>query len=102
MDGRSERGRVADEDRIDPGTAKRGLGWSSGKGTYETRPRLWGAGAHGESGGAPGMLDTRRTWSDSDRYDAQARRLAVLFQENFEQFKDQAPPEVHATGPRAR
>lgn len=46
------------------------------------------------------LLDTRRTWSDTDRYDAQARRLAILFQENFEQFKDQASPEVQAAGPR--
>ena len=55
-----------------------------------------------ESPGVPSeMLDTRRTWSDSGQYDAQARRLAVLFQENFEQFKDQSPPEVRAAGPRA-
>ncbi|MEN6438462.1 MAG: phosphoenolpyruvate carboxykinase (ATP) [Syntrophobacter sp.] len=49
----------------------------------------------------PDMLDTRRTWSDPGRYDAQARHLAVLFRENFEQFKDQAPSEVQAAGPRA-
>jgi len=46
------------------------------------------------------LLDTRRTWSDTDGYDAQARRLAILFHENFEQFKDQASPEVQAAGPR--
>ncbi|HOV86441.1 MAG TPA: phosphoenolpyruvate carboxykinase (ATP) [Syntrophobacteraceae bacterium] len=55
-----------------------------------------------ESPGVPSeLLDTRRTWSDPERYDAQARRLAVMFRENFEQFKDQASPEVRAAGPRA-
>jgi phosphoenolpyruvate carboxykinase (ATP) len=47
------------------------------------------------------LLDPHCIWSDPDRYDTQARRLAVLFQENFEQFKDQAPLEAQAAGPRA-
>lgn len=47
-----------------------------------------------------GLLDPRRTWQDPAAYDAQARRLAGLFQENFEQFREQCPPEVHEAGPR--
>jgi len=46
------------------------------------------------------ILDPRRTWSAPSDYDAQARKLAVLFQENFEQFKDQSPKGVQAVGPR--
>jgi phosphoenolpyruvate carboxykinase (ATP) len=54
-----------------------------------------------ESPGVPSeILDSRKTWSNPSDYDVQARRLAVLFQENFEQFKDQCPSHVHAAGPR--
>jgi len=46
------------------------------------------------------LLDPRRTWSDPAAYDAQARKLAAMFQENFEQFRAQVPPSVAEAGPR--
>ena len=52
---------------------------------------------------APGVdervLHPRQTWGDPDAYDRQARKLAGMFQKNFEQFRDTAPPEVAAAGP---
>ena len=52
---------------------------------------------------APGVpkeiLDPRNTWSDPTAYEAQARKLTVLFHENFEQFKDGTPDRVSAAGP---
>ncbi|HXS23841.1 MAG TPA: phosphoenolpyruvate carboxykinase [Gemmatimonadales bacterium] len=46
------------------------------------------------------LLDPRRTWSDPAAYDAQARKLATMFRENFEQFRAQVPASVAAAGPR--
>jgi len=46
------------------------------------------------------ILDPRGTWSRASDYDAQARKLAVLFQENFAQFKDQSSKSVQEAGPR--
>ena len=52
---------------------------------------------------APGVpkeiLDPRSTWPDPKAYEAQAKKLAVLFHENFEQFKDGTPDRVLAAGP---
>jgi phosphoenolpyruvate carboxykinase (ATP) len=45
------------------------------------------------------VLNPRNTWPDPAAYDAQARKLADLFNENFEQFKDNAPDNVIAAGP---
>jgi phosphoenolpyruvate carboxykinase (ATP) len=39
-------------------------------------------------------------WADKDAYDAQAKKLAGMFRENFEKFKDKASAEVCAAGPR--
>jgi phosphoenolpyruvate carboxykinase (ATP) len=51
----------------------------------------------------PGVLDEvlqpRQTWTDKDAYDAQARKLAGLFVENFEEYADRASPEVRAASP---
>ncbi len=53
-----------------------------------------------EAPGVPSnVLDPRRTWSDPNAYDEQAKKLARMFQENFEQFKQGTPPEVIAAGP---
>ncbi len=40
------------------------------------------------------ILDPRRAWSDPAAYDAQARRLATLFAENFAQYEAAATPDV--------
>lgn len=45
------------------------------------------------------VLDPRNTWSDKDRYDAAAKRLAALFVKNFEKFGNVAKEIVEA-GPR--
>ncbi len=47
------------------------------------------------------VLDPRRTWSDPAAYDAQARKLAGMFKENFAQYRDQVSPAVAAGGPLA-
>ena len=43
-----------------------------------------------------GVLDPRRAWSDPAAYDAQAKKLAALFQNNFKQFEAQASDGVRA------
>jgi phosphoenolpyruvate carboxykinase (ATP) len=53
---------------------------------------------------APGVpldiLNPRKAWSNTSDYDANAKKLAVLFHENFDQFKDESPDEVIAAGPK--
>jgi len=46
------------------------------------------------------VLDPRGTWSDPAAYDAQARRMAAMFRENFAQYADQVDAAVRAAGPR--
>jgi phosphoenolpyruvate carboxykinase (ATP) len=46
------------------------------------------------------ILDPRGTWASASDYDAQAKKLAVLFKENFVQFKDQSSQGVQEAGPR--
>jgi phosphoenolpyruvate carboxykinase (ATP) len=56
--------------------------------------------------GCPGVpteiLDPRATWRDPREYDAQARKLSGMFDENFSQFRDAVSPEVRASGVRIR
>lgn len=47
------------------------------------------------------ILNPRNTWPDREAYDAQARKLAGLFVENFEQFKSEVPAHVIEAGPRS-
>jgi phosphoenolpyruvate carboxykinase (ATP) len=47
------------------------------------------------------VLDPRNTWGDKNAYDAQAKKLARMFEKNFEQFTELVPAEVRAAGPRA-
>jgi phosphoenolpyruvate carboxykinase (ATP) len=46
------------------------------------------------------ILQPRNTWEDKEAYDAQARKLAGMFADNFVQFVDSASDEVKAAGPR--
>ncbi len=55
-----------------------------------------------ECPGVPaGVFNPRNTWSDPSAYDQMARELGALFVKNFEQYADQAAPEVRAAAPRA-
>jgi phosphoenolpyruvate carboxykinase (ATP) len=45
------------------------------------------------------ILDPRNTWSDPQAYEAQAKKLILLFHENFEQFKEGTPERVLDAGP---
>lgn len=46
------------------------------------------------------ILEPRQTWPDGAAYDAQANKLAGLFHQNFEQFREQVSEEVLAAGPK--
>jgi phosphoenolpyruvate carboxykinase (ATP) len=45
------------------------------------------------------ILAPRKTWSDTAAYDAQARKLAAMFRENFEQYRSGVPSSVAEAGP---
>jgi phosphoenolpyruvate carboxykinase (ATP) len=45
------------------------------------------------------VLRPRDTWSDPSAYDAQARKLAAMFKENFEKYSADVPEEVRTSGP---
>ncbi|MHB1222718.1 MAG: phosphoenolpyruvate carboxykinase (ATP) [Gemmatimonadaceae bacterium] len=46
------------------------------------------------------VLRARDTWSDPAAYDAQARKLAGMFRQNFEKFSGHVTSEIEAAGPR--
>jgi len=48
----------------------------------------------------PEVLRPRDTWQDGDAYDAQARKLAGMFRENFKKFESFVGPEVTSAGPQ--
>jgi phosphoenolpyruvate carboxykinase (ATP) len=65
-----------------------------------TRHPVFGIQVPREVPGVPAeVLDQRRTWKDPARYDAQAAKLAKLFQDNFKQFADQVSEAVRKAGP---
>ncbi|MFK7984914.1 MAG: phosphoenolpyruvate carboxykinase (ATP) [Sandaracinaceae bacterium] len=54
-----------------------------------------------EVAGVPSeVLQPRATWADKDAFDATARKLASLFQENFKQYDDKASDAIRGAGPR--
>jgi phosphoenolpyruvate carboxykinase (ATP) len=54
-----------------------------------------------EIAGVPkSVLQPRETWSDQGAYDAQAKKLAGMFQENFKKFESFVSDAVRAAGPR--
>jgi len=46
------------------------------------------------------VLTPRATWADPSAYDAQARKLATMFRENFEQYRSAVAEDVAKAGPR--
>ncbi len=46
------------------------------------------------------VLNPRNTWSDQNAYDAQARKLATMFSDNFTMFDSLVSPEIKQAGPR--
>lgn len=58
---------------------------------FEVPKEVFGVPAH--------ILNPRATWQDSKAYDAQAKRLAILFQENFKPYSSMLPKEVRESGP---
>ena len=46
------------------------------------------------------ILIPKNTWADGDAYDQQARKLAGLFKDNFEQFKEGSSQAIIGAGPR--
>jgi phosphoenolpyruvate carboxykinase (ATP) len=45
------------------------------------------------------VLDPRNTWSDKEKYDISAKKLAALFVKNFEKFGE-TPKEILSAGPK--
>ena len=48
------------------------------------------------------MLDARGLWADKDAYDAQANKLAKLFEDNFAKKYPNMPAHIAAAGPKAK
>jgi phosphoenolpyruvate carboxykinase (ATP) len=46
------------------------------------------------------VLTPRATWADGDAYDAQARKLAAMFVENFQKYAGRVSEAVASAGPR--
>ncbi len=67
--------------------------------TFKTHP-IFNVAVPTNCPGVPeGILDARTTWSVPEAYDAQARRLAAMFKENFKKYSD-VPDVVREAGPQ--
>ncbi len=51
-------------------------------------------------GVSPELLDPRASWTDADAYEAQARKLARMLQENFQEKHGHASEDIRQAGPR--
>ena len=47
------------------------------------------------------ILNPRDTWNDKDAYDAQAKKLAKMFKDNFEKKYPHMPDNIKSAGPKA-
>lgn len=67
----------------------------------ETRAHpVFGVHVPGSCPGVPTeVLDPRGTWSDPEAYDSQARKLAGMFDENFDRFADDVSEDVRSASP---
>jgi phosphoenolpyruvate carboxykinase (ATP) len=67
-----------------------------------TRPDpVFGLGGIERCPGVPdGVLVPREAWADKSAYEATARKLAGLFNENFRHYAGKVMPEVAAAGPK--
>jgi phosphoenolpyruvate carboxykinase (ATP) len=68
---------------------------------YETDPVFNLAVPASCPGVPPVVLRPRDTWADTAAYDAQAKKLAGMFVENFKEFEGAVGAEVRSAGPRA-
>ena len=73
---------------------------SLGKVTMRIDP-IFGFQVPSEAPGIPSeILNPRNTWPNPSDYDIQAKKLAILFHNNFEQFKDKSSKNILAAAPR--
>ena len=77
------------------------LDGSLSKAPMTTEP-LFGLAVPTQCSGVPAeILTPRNTWSDKAAYDAQAKKLAGMFAENFKTFADQVKrQDVRQAGPK--
>jgi phosphoenolpyruvate carboxykinase (ATP) len=48
----------------------------------------------------PKILNPRETWADGAAFDAQARALVAMFQDNFAQFENAVDQEILSAAPK--
>ena len=66
-----------------------------------TSDPVFGLAVPTEIAGVPkAVLQPRETWKDPGAYDAQAKKLAGMFQENFKKFESFVSDSVRSAGPR--